>query len=522
MTSRYRVHGDLHKAENADGQPAYWVLVSESGKIQRLGYDIGYLIQHLTAGPEEFPLDARWDEATVRASTEKLERLGLIVPASQPAPGDRPGRVRRLPGFRIQLRVILNSHRLVGPLAVKLRRLPGRFYFGCALFLMVAGLIAQFVVARRTFDFVTQQTGPSQVIGILASLLVINVLHECGHALTLAWQGGKPRSMGFLLIYLMPAFYCDVSAAWALPRRRSRVWVAAAGPLTQASLAGIFSVLGAALSSHSGAVLSTIGIAAFFQAMVNCYPFLKFDGYVAIISGLDLPFLHQRSMTAFSSTLGTLLFGARGKAPSHQPRLVAFGAACIISIFAALTFAVLYISSLFASLPLAQGLILLMYIFWVLSVIVGWARRELVAAHRRGSVLTRRLAGLVVVVAGVCAMAWIPTPQHDAAIWWSEGNTVHLSGSAIGEPPVVADRTYRLRSNGLLPKHCAEIQGSFEKSGQIDFTSAFVVPLPVQSPGSVAETPTSPTALSGCTGGTATTLKGNTPLWAHVANYFSR
>lgn len=119
-------------------------------------------------------------------------------------------------------------------------------------------------------------------------------------------------------------------------------------------------------------------------------------------------------------------------------------------------------------------------------------------------------------------MAWIPTPQRDVAIWWSEGGTVHLSGSAIGEPPVVADRTYRLRSNGLLPKHCATIQGSFEKSGQVDFTSVFVVSLPVQTPGYVTETPTSPTALSGCTGGTATTLKGNTPLWAHVANYFSR
>jgi putative peptide zinc metalloprotease protein len=522
VTSRYRVNGDLHKAESADGQPAYWVLVSESGKIQRLGYDIGYLMQHLTASSEDFPLDARWDEVTVQTSTERLARLGLIVPASQTAPSDHPGRVRRLPGFRIQLRVILNAHRLVGPLAVKLRRFPGHFYFACALFLVVAGVLTQFFVARRTIDFITHQTGPWQVIGILISLLAINVLHECGHALTLAWQGGKPKSMGFLLIYLMPAFYCDVSAAWALPSRRSRVWVAAAGPITQASLAGIFSVLGAALNARCGAVLSTIGIAAFFQAIVNCYPFLKFDGYVAIISGLDLPHLHQRSIVAFSSTLGTVLFGARGKTTSHQPRLVMFGAGCIISVFAALTFAVLYISSLFASLPFVQGLILLMYIFWLLSVIVGWVGRELKASQRRGAVLGRRLAGLAVVVAGICAMAWIPTPQRDVAIWWSEGGTVHLSGSAIGEPPVVADRTYRLRSNGLLPKHCATIQGSFEKSGQVDFTSVFVVSLPVQTPGYVTETPTSPTALSGCTGGTATTLKGNTPLWAHVANYFSR
>ena len=49
-------------------------------------------------------------------------------------------------------------------------------------------------------------------------------IHEFGHGLTLKHFGGSVEEMGILLLYFIPAFYCNVSDAWLL-RKRERVWV---------------------------------------------------------------------------------------------------------------------------------------------------------------------------------------------------------------------------------------------------------------------------------------------------------
>ena len=76
---------------------------------------------------------------------------------------------------------------------------------------------------------------------VMMWLVVATVVavHEFAQGLTCRHFGGKVQSMGFMLIYLSPAFYCDVSEAWMFPTRRERMWVTFAGGYIQLVVWGL-------------------------------------------------------------------------------------------------------------------------------------------------------------------------------------------------------------------------------------------------------------------------------------------
>jgi len=49
--------------------------------------------------------------------------------------------------------------------------------------------------------------------------LLVIVAHEFAHGLTCKHFGGRVREIGFMLIYLQPAFFCNVSDAWLFPEK---------------------------------------------------------------------------------------------------------------------------------------------------------------------------------------------------------------------------------------------------------------------------------------------------------------
>src|SRR5205823_150453 len=61
------------------------------------------------------------------------------------------------------------------------------------------------------------------------TLLAIVMGHELSHGLTCKRFGGKVHEIGFLLVYLQPAMYCNVSDAWLFPEKSRRLLVTLAG-----------------------------------------------------------------------------------------------------------------------------------------------------------------------------------------------------------------------------------------------------------------------------------------------------
>src|SRR5262249_48929377 len=66
---------------------------------------------------------------------------------------------------------------------------------------------------------------------ILAWLVLsfVTMCHESAHGLTCKHYGGAVHEIGFLLIFFMPCFYCNVSDAWLFQEKSKRIWVTLAG-----------------------------------------------------------------------------------------------------------------------------------------------------------------------------------------------------------------------------------------------------------------------------------------------------
>src|SRR5688572_18344496 len=61
------------------------------------------------------------------------------------------------------------------------------------------------------------------------TLVLATTLHEFAHGLTCRHHGGEVHEVGFLLMYFIPCFYCNVSDAWLFREKSKRVWVTLAG-----------------------------------------------------------------------------------------------------------------------------------------------------------------------------------------------------------------------------------------------------------------------------------------------------
>src|SRR5262249_5945077 len=54
-------------------------------------------------------------------------------------------------------------------------------------------------------------------------LFAVTTLHELAHGLTCKHHGGEVHELGFLLLFFMPCFYCNVSDAWLIREKRKRL-----------------------------------------------------------------------------------------------------------------------------------------------------------------------------------------------------------------------------------------------------------------------------------------------------------
>ena len=164
---------------------------------------------------------------------------------------------------------------------------------------------------------------------VWAIILLVTTAHEFAHGLTCKHFGGEVHEMGFLLIYLQPALYCNVSDAWLFPEKSRRLWVTFAGPYFElflwalAALGWRFSDPTTWIHYLSLAVAATSGI----KACLNFNPLLKLDGYYLLSDWLDIPNLRRRSY-AYIGTAIKRLFGARtggGETPRERRIFLLYG-----------------------------------------------------------------------------------------------------------------------------------------------------------------------------------------------------
>ncbi len=127
-------------------------------------------------------------------------------------------------------------------------------------------------------------------------LLMIGAVHEFGHGLTCKHFGGDVHQMGFLLIYLTPAFYTDTTDILLFDRTSRRQWVIFAGIWVELVLCSIsaaiwhFTAPGSIVNDLAYKAMLLSGIQG---AVINLNPLIKADGYYALSQFLDIDNLRE-------------------------------------------------------------------------------------------------------------------------------------------------------------------------------------------------------------------------------------
>lgn len=280
---------------------------------------------------------------------------------------------------------------------------------------VLVGVIGLSQVIQQWDTFISQLVDFFSVGGVLLygiTIVVIKALHELGHAFTAKRYGCRVPTMGIAFLVLFPMAYTDVNDVWKLVNKKQRLWVGAAGIVTELGLALWATLLWAilpegGLKDTSFLVASTTWISTL---LINASPFMRFDGYFLLMDALGVPNLHQRAFEQAKWRMREGLFSLGDAKPEYfSPRMTRFLNVFAVGVwlYRAIVFSGIAML-LFYAVPKPFGPLLAgieLGVFILMPVVREW----LYWFQRREDILkTRRSKRWMMVLAAVFLIAVIP------------------------------------------------------------------------------------------------------------------
>jgi putative peptide zinc metalloprotease protein len=328
LNTGIRVHPPV-----ADSEP--WVVQRGEHQYFRIGADLATLARELDGTDAQGiaeRLGSPWTPELVHQAVRSLDKAQLLAGRAQAEPGGRHRKIRRVkyvPPLTFQLAVLRSgdaaARRIIG-----LRLASPRMLGGLVVVLAVAGA---FVLAGQHAHVAAVLGSPVSLttLGtVVAGVFLTTVAHEFGHACLLAHYGGRPGRMGVMLFYFSPAMFCDVSDSWRL-NHLQRAKVSMAGIAVQAGVSGAAAcAAGVVGQGPAGDTLMLFSLVNAAAAVINLVPFVKLDGYIALMSYLNRPNLRDAALGSLCEGFVALLSGRpyQIKGPGWLPL---FGLGCMVT-----------------------------------------------------------------------------------------------------------------------------------------------------------------------------------------------
>ncbi|MEZ5933638.1 MAG: hypothetical protein R3F54_17140 [Alphaproteobacteria bacterium] len=242
-------------------------------------------------------------------------------------------------------------------------------------FVATIGLLGLYLVSRQWAVFwatFSETFSFEAVAGIAASLLLLKIVHEFGHALTAVRFGCHVPSMGVAVMLFAPVLYTDVSDTWRLSSRRKRMLVSGAGVAVEIAIACVATCLWAFLPDGTArGIVFILATSAWITSLAfNLNPFMKFDGYYLLSDFLKVDNLQQRAFALGRWRMREILFAPGLEPPEFfAPRLrrglIAFAwATWVYRLILGMTIALIVYSFAFKLLGMAMSA----FVLWFLLV----------------------------------------------------------------------------------------------------------------------------------------------------------
>ncbi len=152
---------------------------------------------------------------------------------------------------------------------------------------------------------------------IVVVAFAVMTIHEFGHGVALKHYGGKVEEMGLMVMYFIPAFYCNLNDAWML-KKRERLRVTFAGGYVQFLVWALATLLWRLLAQETFASRVCLVAIAFagIQTLFNFNPLIRLDGYYLLSDWLGIPNLRAKAFSHLGHKLKALAAGSATVRPA--------------------------------------------------------------------------------------------------------------------------------------------------------------------------------------------------------------
>jgi putative peptide zinc metalloprotease protein len=206
-------------------------------------------------------------------------------------------------------------------------------------------------VGRDTIEFYNFSNKTwGDVLLLYAVSMVVVAFHETGHAYACKHYGAHVRSMGFALVYLMPAFYTDTTEGVVMATRWQRFVIALAGIWAELIACSVATPVwwgtppDTAIHDAAYYMMMQTGI---MSLVLNWNPLIKLDGYHMLSETLGITDLKENSTAYVSGWVKRHIWRLPVEVP-YVPKRRRIGFAVYALLSGAYSYMVLYIVARFA------------------------------------------------------------------------------------------------------------------------------------------------------------------------------